>query len=60
LLPKIREDLSREIGPLPKDPEAVLEKLALHLNMVKKGGVADVQRAAMQILRKWQAGKKLF
>lgn len=59
LLPHIKNDLTA-LTPIPKNPEKILEKLALHWKMVKKGGIPDVERAALQVLRKWQAGKKLM
>lgn len=37
--------------------EKTIEKLALKLNLKKKGNLPDVERASIKILRDWQSGK---
>jgi hypothetical protein len=39
------------------DPEETLEKIALKLKKLRKGGLPDTHAAAMMLLRDWQAGK---
>jgi ribosome biogenesis GTPase A len=40
-----------------KDPEAVLESIALKLKKLRKGGLPDINAAARIILRDWQQGR---
>jgi len=39
-----------------EDSEQTLENIALKIKALKKGGIPDIKRAAMDILRKWQKG----
>jgi hypothetical protein len=39
-----------------EDPEQGLEKIAIRLNMLMKGGVPDVEKASRKILSDWQKG----
>lgn len=38
------------------DPEDALERIALRINALRKGGLPDTKRAAVDLLRKWQRG----
>lgn len=40
------------------DGEEQLEQLALHLNVRKKGGLADMHTMAIRLIHDWQAGMK--
>jgi hypothetical protein len=40
-----------------KDPEQTLEAIAKKTNMLKKGGIPDIDRAARMIIMDWQRGK---
>ncbi|MCK4522124.1 MAG: 50S ribosome-binding GTPase [Nanoarchaeota archaeon] len=42
-----------------KDVEKTIESIALKINMVKKGGKPDIDRASRRIIRDWQNGKIL-
>lgn len=59
LLPRIQDNLKQKFGELPSGPEQALEKIALKLKMLKKGGEPDINRAAAYVLRRWQRGKPL-
>lgn len=38
------------------DPEELIAKIALKMNILKKGGVPDIERASRAILKDWQTG----
>jgi ribosome biogenesis GTPase A len=59
LLPKIKDQLRKKFKSLPRDKEKILEKIAVELNMVRKGGEPDLERAARHVIRRWQRGKPL-
>ena len=40
-----------------KDPEVVLERIAVKLKKMKKGGEPDINSTARMIIRAWQTGK---
>ena len=40
-----------------EDKEAVIESIALKLNMKKSGGLPDIERASKMILHDWIKGK---
>jgi hypothetical protein len=42
------------------EPEEILEKIALARNMLKKGGVVDVDRVCFTVINDWQKGKLLL
>ena len=42
------------------NPEEVLERIAIKRNFVKKGGVPDIERAIVTVLRDFQKGKFIF
>ncbi len=39
------------------EPEDLLEELAFHKKMLKKGGEADIDRVSRYLLKEWQEGK---
>lgn len=43
--------------PVSEDAEETIERIALKMRALKKGGVPDLKRAAVDILNKWQKGK---
>ncbi|MEM5872143.1 MAG: GTPase [Candidatus Aenigmatarchaeota archaeon] len=43
--------------PLEEDKEKTLEKIAFKKNFIRKGGEADIRRAAVSILKDYQTGK---
>jgi len=59
LLPRIQDSLKKKFGELPSGPEQALEKIALKLKMLKKGGELDLNRAASYVIFRWQRGKPL-
>ncbi len=40
-----------------EDQEEIIEQIALKKNILKKGGEADIQRAARMIIKDWQKGE---
>jgi ribosome biogenesis GTPase A len=40
-----------------EDREVIIERVALKRNIIKRGGVADIKRASVMILKDWQTGK---
>ena len=54
---KVLEDL---YGIEIIDPDTALEEIGKKKGLLLKGGVVDIQRAAMQVLRDWQKGRLKF
>lgn len=42
---------------IKKDKEAVIEDIALKLNLKKKGNLPDIERASRKILQDWLDGR---
>ena len=42
---------------ISEDKEETLETITLKRNILKKGGIADMERMARTILKDWQTGK---
>jgi len=57
LIDASKEKFEKHYGLKAKNAEELLEKIALKLKHVRKGGVADTERAARTILREWQKGR---
>lgn len=52
--------VTRTYGIVPKgDGEQQLEDLAIHLHMLRKGGIPDVNAVSLRILHDWQKGVKM-
>ncbi|PIN86476.1 hypothetical protein COV19_04240 [Candidatus Woesearchaeota archaeon CG10_big_fil_rev_8_21_14_0_10_44_13] len=58
LMKTLKGKIERHYGVEPKDdPYGTLEDIALEKKIIKKGGVADTERMAREIVRKWQRGE---
>lgn len=57
LYTNFRELLEKHYNVKAEDSDDFLEKVAIKLNMVKKGNTPNIDRAARAVLKDWQQGK---
>lgn len=58
LMNTLHGKIERHYGVEPKDdPYETIEEIALKKKIIRKGGIADTERMAREIVRKWQRGQ---
>lgn len=57
LIEAAKEKFERHYNLKAKTAEELLEKIALKFKHIRKGGIADTERAARAILKDWQKGR---
>ena len=56
LIESLHNKIEEHYNVKAKEPEQLLEKIAIKLNLIKKGNKPDTERAARKLLKDWQKG----